>query len=220
MTARVPRVAWLQLAATVVLFGLTWPAIKIGLAASIAGLAGRGARHAVGDRSLRPAGRPRPPAMAEPRRLADRAVGRRLAALLLLRLRQSRRAERAAGPLGRAGLHDHAVDGALSLLVGERVGWRGRPGVPARIAGIVALIDPPRFDWSDAPSSGPCLAAAGRLQLGARHPARAPSPLAPQPLDVLPWQMAVATVLLWILALFFEPAAISISASPGSLGRH
>ena len=33
-TARVPRVALLQLGATVVLFGLTWPAIKIGLSAS------------------------------------------------------------------------------------------------------------------------------------------------------------------------------------------
>jgi len=33
-TARVPRIAWLQLAAAVVLFGLSFPIIKIGLAAS------------------------------------------------------------------------------------------------------------------------------------------------------------------------------------------
>ena len=45
-----------------------------------AGVAGRGARHAVGARRLRDAGRARAPAMAEPRRLADRAVGRRLPA--------------------------------------------------------------------------------------------------------------------------------------------
>ena len=33
-TAPVPRVAWLQLAANIVLFGLSWPIIKIGLEAS------------------------------------------------------------------------------------------------------------------------------------------------------------------------------------------
>jgi len=98
-TARVPRVAWLQLGATVVLFGLTWPAIKIGLSASTpCGWPPRGRRYRRSPPS--DAGRAQAPRVARPRRLADRAVGRRLPAHLVLRLRHSRRAERPAGPLG------------------------------------------------------------------------------------------------------------------------
>jgi hypothetical protein len=37
----------------------------------------------------------------------------------------------------------------LSLLVGERVGWRALAGVALGSAGIVVLIDPTRFDWSN-----------------------------------------------------------------------
>ena len=31
MTRQIPRIAWLQLAANIILFGLSWPIIKIGL---------------------------------------------------------------------------------------------------------------------------------------------------------------------------------------------
>ena len=37
----------------------------------------------------------------------------------------------------------------LSLLIGEKVGWRAVLGVLLGVAGIVVLADPPRFDWSD-----------------------------------------------------------------------
>ena len=37
----------------------------------------------------------------------------------------------------------------LSLLVGERVGWRAIAGAALGVVGIVVLIDPLRFDWSD-----------------------------------------------------------------------
>lgn len=34
MTRQIPRIAWLQLATSIILFGLSWPIIKIGLEAS------------------------------------------------------------------------------------------------------------------------------------------------------------------------------------------
>ena len=71
-----------------------------------------GARDTVGHDRLRPAGLPRPPGVAAPRRLADRPVGRCASALLLLRFFQSRHAEPARRPLERARLHHHALDRA------------------------------------------------------------------------------------------------------------
>jgi drug/metabolite transporter (DMT)-like permease len=94
----------------------------------------------------------------------------------------------------------------LSLLVGERVGWRGVAGALLGLLGIVVLIDPWRFDWSDrAVVEGHAwLLLAGfswalAVLHARRHRWRLP------PLDVLPWQMSVATILLWMLALIFEP---------------
>ena len=37
----------------------------------------------------------------------------------------------------------------LSLLVGERVGWRALAGVALGLGGIVVLIEPTRFDWAN-----------------------------------------------------------------------
>jgi len=108
------NVAWLQLGATVALFGLTWPAIKIGLSASTPVVAGRRARHAVGARRLRDAGRGSKrlqwPARAD---WPIRAVGRRLPQLTLFFAFANLGVQSV--PPGRSGvlaLHHHAVDGA------------------------------------------------------------------------------------------------------------
>ena len=55
-------------------------------------------------------------------------------------------------PAGRSGVLAYtaiAVVVPLSLLVGEKVGWRAFLGVLLGVAGIVVLADPPRFDWPD-----------------------------------------------------------------------
>ena len=78
----------------------------------------------------------------------------------------------------------------LSLLVGEKVGWRGVAGVLLGLAGIVVLVDPPRFDWSDRRIVGAMPGCCWRAS-----PGRSPSCISRRhrwrltPLDVLPWQM-------------------------------
>ena len=209
---QIPRIAWLQLAANIILFGLSWPIIKIGLEAIDAAVVRGRARHAVGHDRLRPAGRARPPGMAASRRLADRAVGRRAAAHLLLRLLQSRRAERAGRPLGRARLH-RPCSGSCRCRCWSAKRSAGAPSPASCSAslGIVVLVDPLRFDWSDQrrhlrAMSGCCWRASpGRIAIVhiRRHRWRL------TPLDVLPWQMSVATVLLWILALVARARGLS-----------
>ncbi|HZX88119.1 MAG TPA: DMT family transporter, partial [Reyranella sp.] len=94
----------------------------------------------------------------------------------------------------------------LSLLVGERVSGRGIAGALLGLLGIVVLVDPWRFDWSDRRivEGHAWLLLAGLswavAVLHARHHRWRLSPL-----EVLPWQMSVATVLLVILALVLEP---------------
>jgi len=94
----------------------------------------------------------------------------------------------------------------LSLLIGEKVGWRAAIGVLLGVAGIVVLADPPRFDWSD---KGVIWGHVWLLLAGftwaiaivhIRHHRWRTAPL-----DALPWQMSVATVALTILAAVFEP---------------
>jgi drug/metabolite transporter (DMT)-like permease len=95
----------------------------------------------------------------------------------------------------------------LSLLLGERVSWRGLAGALLGLLGIVVLIDPLRFDWSNrAIVAGHVwlLLAGLSWALAVLHARRHRWRMAP--LDVLPWQMSVATILLWILALAIEPA--------------
>jgi drug/metabolite transporter (DMT)-like permease len=94
----------------------------------------------------------------------------------------------------------------LSLLVGERVGWRALLGVLLGTAGIVVLIDPTGLDWSNravVEGHGWLLLAGFSWALAILHARRHLWRTAP--LDVLPWQMSVATILVWILALLFEP---------------
>ena len=145
------RVAYLQLAAAIVLFGLTCPDHQDRPARPARRSGWRPARASLSALTafvlLAALGRLRWPHRADWPIVLSVGV---FQLTLLLRLRQSRRAERAAGPLGRAGLHRHAVDGA-AVAAGRREASAGAPspGVVLGLAGIVVLIDPQRFDWSD-----------------------------------------------------------------------
>jgi drug/metabolite transporter (DMT)-like permease len=94
----------------------------------------------------------------------------------------------------------------LSLLAGEKIGWRAIAGAALGVVGIVVLSDPQRFDWHDRRivfghvyllTAGFSWAIA--MMHTRRHVWRG------TPLEALPWQMSVATVLLWILAAVLEP---------------
>jgi drug/metabolite transporter (DMT)-like permease len=205
-TARVPRIAWLQLAASVVLFGLSWPAIKIGLSAStpVWLAAGRATLSAVSAFALLAAlGR-----LAWPAR-ADWPIVLSVGAFQLTFFFALSNLGVQSVPPGRSGVLAYTTMlwmVPLSLLVGERVGWRGVLGALLGLLGIVVLIDPLRFDWSDraiVEGHAWLLLAGFSWALAVLHARRHRWRLSP--LDVLPWQMAVATVLLWILALTIEP---------------
>jgi drug/metabolite transporter (DMT)-like permease len=205
-TARVPRVAWLQLGATVVLFGLTWPAIKIGLSAStpVWLAAARATLSALAAFVMLAALR----RLAWPGR-ADWPIVLSVGAFQLTLFFAFATLGVQSVPPGRSGVLAYTTMlwmVPLSLMVGEHVGWRGVAGALLGLLGIVVLIDPLRFDWSDrAVVEGHAwlLLAGFSWALAVLHARRHRWRL--QPLDVLPWQMLVATILLWILALVFEP---------------
>jgi drug/metabolite transporter (DMT)-like permease len=198
--------AWFQLAATVVLFGLSWPVIKIGLTAStpIWLAAGRATCSALSAFVLLVAlGRLKRPGRSDwPIVLSVGAFQLSLFFALSNLGVQS-------VPAGRSGVLAYSTMlwlVPLSLLLGERVGWRGLAGAAVGLLGIVVLIDPWRFDWSNrAVVQGHVwLLLAGLSWALALLHARCHR-WRMSPLDVLPWQMSVATVLLWILALVIEP---------------
>ena len=188
---------------TVVLFGLTWPVIKIGLSASTpVWLAAARASLSALSR-LRPAGGARAPALAAPRRLADRAVGRRLPAQPasspspISACRACRPAARACWPTPTM-----LWMVPLSLLVGETGRLARRRRRPARPAGhrradrsLALRLERPRIVEGHAW----LLLAGFSWALAVLHARRHRWRLTP--LDVLPWQMSVATILLWLLAL-------------------
>ncbi|MFO1162343.1 MAG: DMT family transporter [Reyranellaceae bacterium] len=202
----IPRIAWLQLAISVILFGLTWPVIKIGLAAStpVWLAAGRATLSAITAFVLLAAlGR-----LAWPSR-ADWPIVLSIGALQLAAFFALANLGVRTVPPGRSVVLAYSTMlwmVPLSFLVGERVGKRGVAGAVLGLAGIVVLIDPLRFDWSDRAivTGHAWLLLAGLVWAFAilharRHRWRL------TPLDVLPWQMSVATILLWILALVVEP---------------
>ncbi len=197
---------YLQLGASVVLFGLSWPAIKIGLSAStpVWLAAGRASLSAMSAFALLAAlGR-----LAWPAR-ADWPIVLSVGAFQLTFFFARSNLGVQSVPPGRSGVLAYTTMlwmVPLSLLVGERVGWRGVLGALLGLLGIVVLIDPLRFDWSDrAIVEGHVwlLLAGFSWALAVLHARRHRWRLTP--LDVLPWQMAVATILLWILALTLEP---------------
>jgi drug/metabolite transporter (DMT)-like permease len=205
--ARVPRIAWLQLAASVVLFGLTWPFIKIGLSAStpVWLAAARATLSAISAFALLLALK----RLVWPNR-ADWPIVLSVGAFQLTFFFALANLGVQSVPPGRSGVLAYSTMlwmVPLSLLVGERVGWRGVAGALLGLLGIVVLIDPRHLDWSDravVEGHGLLLLAGLSWALAVLHARRHRWRMSP--LDVLPWQMAVATILLWILALTLEPA--------------
>jgi drug/metabolite transporter (DMT)-like permease len=201
------RVAYLQLAANIVLFGLSWPIIKIGLEASspLWFAAARATLSAtVAFALLAVLGRLKFP----PR--ADWPIVLSVGVLQLAGFFAFSTLGLQNLPAGRSSVLAYTASlwvAPLSLLIGEQVGRRAFLGVLLGVAGIVVLADPPRFDWSDTEViwghlwlllSG--LSWAIALVHIRRHRWQT------APLDALPWQMSVAALLLWIVAPFAEPA--------------
>jgi drug/metabolite transporter (DMT)-like permease len=202
-----PRVAYLQLGLNIVLFGLSWPMIKIGLQAGspLWFAAARATLSAtVAFILLALIGRLRLP----PR--ADWPIVLSVGALQLACFFAFSNLGMQSLPAGRSSVLAYTASlwvVPLSLLIGEKVGRRAFLGVLLGVAGIVVLADPPRFDWSDKAViwghiwlllSGFTWAIA---IVHIRHHRWRTAPL-----DALPWQMSVAAVLLWPIALLLEPA--------------
>ncbi len=205
--ARPSRVAWLQLGLVVVLFGLAWPVIRIGLDAStpVWLAAARASLSALSAFVLVGAlGR-----LAWPGR-ADWPIILSVGALQLTCFFAFANLGVQSVPPGRSGVLAYTTMlwmVPLSWMVGEKVGGRGFLGALLGLAGIVVLVDPLRLDWSDRAiltGHGWLLLAGFTWALAILHARRHSWRMSP--LDVLPWQMGVATVLLWILALLLEPA--------------
>jgi drug/metabolite transporter (DMT)-like permease len=201
-----PRAAWFQLAATIVLFGLTWPAMKIGLEAGtpIWLAAGRAALSALAAFGLMAAlGR-----LAWPNR-GDWPVVLSVGGLQLSCFFALANLGIQTVPAGRSGVLAYTTMlwmVPLSYLAGEKVGWRALAGVALGVAGIVVLADSMRFDWHDrriVMGHAWLLLAGFTWALAMFHTRR--HRWRGTPLDVLPWQMSVATVLLLGLAAVAEP---------------
>ncbi len=207
MTREVPRIAWLQLAANIILFGLSWPIIKVGLEASTP-LWFAAARATLSATTafilLACLGR-----LAWPQR-ADWPIVLSVGALQLSCFFAFSNLGMQSLPAGRSSVLAYTATlwiVPLSLLIGEKVGWRAVAGVVLGLTGIVVLVDPLRFDWTDkAVIWGHLwlLLAGFTWAIAIVHIRRHRWKLTP--LDVLPWQMSVAAALLWSLALLAEPA--------------
>lgn len=205
--ARIPRAAWLQLAANIILFGLSWPIIKIGLEASTP-LWFAAARATLSATTafilLACLGR-----LAWPHR-ADWPIVLSVGALQLSCFFAFSNLGVQSLPAGRSSVLAYTATlwiVPLSLMIGEKVGWRAVAGVLLGLAGIVVLVEPLRFDWNDRAAIWGhvwLLLAGFTWAIAIVHIRRHRWKLTP--LDALPWQMSVATVLLWILALLAEPA--------------
>src|SRR5262245_17033479 len=200
------KVAYLQLAAAIVLFGLTWPVIKIGLSAAtpVWLAAGRASLSAISAFAL----------LAAMRRLRwpsrpDWPIVLSVGAFQLSFFFALSNLGVQSVPAGRSGVLAYSTMlwlVPLSLLLGERVGWRGLAGALLGVMGLVVLIDPWRLDWGNhAVVQGHAwlLLAGFSWALALLHARRHRWRLSP--LDVLPWQMSVATIVLWILAFVVEP---------------
>jgi len=205
-TMTTPRAAYLQLGLNIVLFGLSWPLIKIGLqAASPLWFAAARATlsAATAFALLACLGRLRWPPRAE------WPIVLSVGALQLACFFAFSNLGMQSLPAGRSSVLAYTASlwvVPLSMLIGEKVGWRALLGVLLGVGGIVVLADPPRFDWSDKAViwghvwlllSGLTWAIA---IVHIRHHRWQTAPL-----DALPWQMAVAAVLLWIAAPVIEP---------------
>ena len=205
-TPLVTRVAWLQLVATIVLFGLTWPMMKIGLEAGspVWLAAGRATMSAITAFAL----------LATLGRLSwpdreDWPVILSVGGLQLTCFFALANLGVQSLPAGRSGVLAYTTMlwmVPLSLLAGEKIGWRSLAGTALGVAGVIVLSDPQRFDWHDRSivlGHVYLLTAGLTWALAMMHTRR--HVWKKTPLDALPWQMSMATVLLWILAVVFEP---------------
>jgi drug/metabolite transporter (DMT)-like permease len=201
-----PRIAWLQLAATIVLFGLTWPVMKIGLAAGspIWLAVGRATMSALTAFVLIAAlGRLRWP------HRADWPVILSVGGLQLTCFFALANLGVQSLPAGRSGVLAYTTMlwmVPLSLLAGERVGWRAVAGAALGVVGVVVLSDPARFDWHNRSivlGHVYLLTAGFTWAIAMLHTRR--HKWKGTPLDALPWQMSMATVLLLIVAAILEP---------------
>ena len=205
--ARPSRVAWLQLGLVVVLFGLAWPLIRISLGAGTPiWLAAARATLSATTAFVLVAALKR---LAWPGR-ADWPIILSVGALQLTCFFAFANLGVQTVPPGRSGVLAYTTMlwmVPMSWMVGEKVGRRAFAGTALGVAGILVLVDPLHFDWSDRRvmlGHGWLLAAGFTWALTILHARRHTWRMSP--LDVLPWQMGVATVLLWILAFVLEPA--------------
>ena len=205
-TARATRVAWLQLAVTIVLFGLTWPMMKIGLAAGtpVWLAAGRATASAATAFVLIAAlGRLRWP------HREDWPVILSVGGLQLSCFFALANLGVQSLPAGRSVVLAYTTMlwmVPLSFLAGEKVGWRAFVGAALGVAGVVVLADPVRFDWynrSIVLGHAYLLTAGFTWAIAMLHTRR--HKWRGTPLDALPWQMSVATVILVPLAALLEP---------------
>ncbi len=205
-TPLVTRVAWLQLAATIVLFGLTWPVMKIGLAAGtpVWLAAGRATTSAATAFVLLAAlGR-----LSWPHR-DDWPVILSVGGLQLSCFFALANLGVQSLPAGRSGVLAYTTMlwmVPLSFLAGEKVGWHAFAGAALGVAEIVVLADPARFDWHNRSivlGHVYLLTAGFTWAIAMLHTRR--HKWKGTPLDALPWQMSVATVILLVLAVVLEP---------------
>jgi drug/metabolite transporter (DMT)-like permease len=102
----------------------------------------------------------------------------------------------------------------LAMLVGERIGaWRAA-GTLVGLAGIAVLFNPLALDWSDGRvilGNLFLLLAALVWALAIFHARRHPWHLSP--LEMLPWQLLLATVLVTVFAAILEPGGTLASTS-------
>jgi drug/metabolite transporter (DMT)-like permease len=206
MNARATRVAWLQLAATIVLFGLTWPVMKIGLTAGspVWLAAGRATLSAITAFTLLAVlGR-----LSWPHR-EDWPVILSVGGLQLTCFFALANLGVQNLPAGRSGVLAYTTMlwmVPLSFLAGEKVGRRAFAGAALGVVGVIVLTDPQRFDWHNRSivlGHAYLLTAGFTWAIAMMHTRR--HVWKSTPLDALPWQMSVATVLLWILAAVLEP---------------
>jgi len=202
-----PRRAWLQLATAVALFGLSWPVMKMTLAAGtpVWTAAARVSLSCLSSFVLLGGMR----RLAWPTR-ADWPIILSVGILQLTCFFAFANLGMLVLPAGRSGVLAYTTMlwmVPFSLIANERVGWRGIAGAVLGLVGIVVLVDPQRFDWSQKSilmGHAWLLAGGFAWALAIFHARHHHWRLTP--LQVLPWQMAVATVCLWALALLFEPA--------------
>ncbi len=204
--ARATRIAWLQLAAAVVLFGLTWPAMKIGLEAGtpVWLAASRATLSALSAFTLLAMlGR-----LSLPHR-EDWPVILSVGGLQLTSFFALANLGVQNLPAGRSGVLAYTTMlwmVPLSLVAGEPTGKRAIIGAAVGSLGVMVLSDPLRFDWDDRKivlGHAYLLLAGFSWAIAMMHTRK--HVWRGTPLDALPWQMSVATVLLWILVALIEP---------------